>query len=780
MTKRKLASGYEISSDESSNELKAPPPKKSKQFQPPRLSLSTSNVNKTKTHTFNFPTPSTNATPSTAQPKAVTDASQSRAGGSTSMPTPPDRPGVPRAPIPSLSDDEAAVSPTVAKGKNRAPAPVVLEGESSSDEKDQVPHTSIPSGSGAGSSRRLLEQHMNEMSTQLQSIDAQAKQNHREIKEEFGTLKQSIEELRVLFITKAVPSNPTDDKPAAQPVSASGKRMTNPRPTKEFSDLVIKVATEYRSRVGHKETGNARHARKAWDDVTMLNGKPAPHPSFVDSNGNDDYFPKAFADPITGYRQPFPNYDKPMDQQTAWVPTVYERFVSTVPHDNGSVSTMLRGLSDEQILILIHDGPFSTARGNWGKRGKLGNKDEQNSHARREKRSERICEARSLRREEVPALMGAEWDWVYHPGMMSRHVSDDEGNITVERNEGRAQWLTNFYEANDLASRRRSVKPNVVLVAPSIPKLRTRRGGKVTKKLLPIGLCGFSKKFRRENSELFESSEDLLNTRLSTPPDISAFLAKYPKVDEPELEPNTVGLDGEAGDDLREVGAFNTGVEDEGEDADTEEDLEEREPGQPKKLEEPKEPDEPKELDESQTVRQRGPRPKAVGTASLDDHVIDPTLRSTPPAPGAQAQHPVPVPASPPAPAPALALAPAPNVSRAPSIDPPVMRDSWGNPVGTDMPPPPPLQEPDKLNAAPGGVESEGQSKPKRKYTKKKVQPEASANETQGEQEEVIPKKRGRPQGSKNKPKEHAPPGESEAGPPTRKRGPGRPRKVAE
>ncbi|CUA77718.1 hypothetical protein RSOLAG22IIIB_12792 [Rhizoctonia solani] len=97
-----------------------------------------------------------------------------------------------------------------------------------------------------------------------QSIDAQAKQNHREIKEEFGTLKQSIEELRILFITKAVSSNPNNDKPAAQPVSSSGKRTTNPRPTKEFSELIIKIATEYRSRVGHKETGNVViNARKA-------------------------------------------------------------------------------------------------------------------------------------------------------------------------------------------------------------------------------------------------------------------------------------------------------------------------------------------------------------------------------------------------------------------------------------------------------------------------------------------------------------------------------------
>ncbi|KDN38398.1 hypothetical protein RSAG8_09492, partial [Rhizoctonia solani AG-8 WAC10335] len=228
---------------------------------------------------------------------------------------------------------------------------------------------------------------------------------------------------------------------------------------------------------------------------------------------------------------------------------------------------------------------------------------------------------------------------------------------------------------------------------------------------------------------------------LSNAPAIGAFLDKYPK-DESDSEAEAEEAGGESyndlvasgdRDDAEGMGVFDAPVEIEenGEDADTEEPM----PGKP---EEPEE-----ELDE----------PSASG---------------------------VPIPA----PAPALVRPP----TGSPLVDTLVMHSSWGNPVGADMPPPPEIPQQVDSSVAPEGEEP---AKPTQKSRRKKVQPEGAVDEAQSQLQEDAPvqKKRGRPTGSKNKPKATTEaesttetqnePASQSAAPPVQPKKRGRPPKVA-
>jgi hypothetical protein len=88
-------------------------------------------------------------------------------------------------------------------------------------------------------------------------------------------------------------------------------------------------------------------------------------PYFEDEHGEPDTLPGQFIDPDTNYCQPYPHWKASLIKQLAWIPTYILRFRSTIPNDRSDLSNMLRGLSDEQIVILLHDGPFKSAQTAW-------------------------------------------------------------------------------------------------------------------------------------------------------------------------------------------------------------------------------------------------------------------------------------------------------------------------------------------------------------------------------------------------------------------------------
>jgi hypothetical protein len=88
-------------------------------------------------------------------------------------------------------------------------------------------------------------------------------------------------------------------------------------------------------------------------------------PPFHDKNGAPDVFPALFTNPETGYCQPYPDWTSKLTKQAEWVPTYLARFKNTIPNNGSALSAVLRGLSDEQIIAYMHDGPFMTSRNMW-------------------------------------------------------------------------------------------------------------------------------------------------------------------------------------------------------------------------------------------------------------------------------------------------------------------------------------------------------------------------------------------------------------------------------
>ncbi|KEP47372.1 hypothetical protein V565_157890 [Rhizoctonia solani 123E] len=545
MPKRNIAGGYSLSSDDSGDEPEVQSASKKRKYEPPRLSVSTPSVNKANPPPFNFPKPPTTTTPkasgsTSTQPKHPIGGEQTFGGALPSMPTPANAPSLLNIPIVPPSDTPVPTPITNIKGKGRAPLPA------ESDE-DSVPDTSVPSGSGAGASRQLLEQRIDEMSERLQTLETRNDERHRETQDQLTTIMKAVEGLHVLLsIARAPalsPSEPVLGGPNAPSEASAMNPKINPPLTPELSTLIMSVVGGFPSRVGKKVTGDQdnnskkKYAREVFWATFSINGLNELRPPFLDANGRVDYFPEEFVDLKTGYKQPFPDWGEPMTQQMVWVPTLLWRWKAMIPHDTGPTSTMLRNMSDEEALIFLHDGPFKSARNEWGKKKYTKDQlDDMRSNARQDRRAESKSLIRSLFRPEVPAITGPEHDWLFHSGMVSRDVSDNEGEIEVHRNEGIALWVTSFNEAADTAHqkgltkyRHPRKKKKVVLVPTHIPQLERGKGRH--KKIVPIAICAFSKKLRRSQPELFKSSTHLINSSIQVAPDILAFLEKYPKED---------------------------------------------------------------------------------------------------------------------------------------------------------------------------------------------------------------------------------------------------------
>lgn len=127
----------------------------------------------------------------------------------------------------------------------------------------------------------------------------------------------------------------------------------------------------------------------------MLNIQAAKsiRPYFEDEYGEPDTLPEQFIDPETKYCQPYPHWKAPLTKQAAWVPTYILRFRSTISNDQSDLSILLRNLSDEQIIVLLSDGPFKSAQTAWRDLKKTDQELEaMRSNARRYQRAERVRE----------------------------------------------------------------------------------------------------------------------------------------------------------------------------------------------------------------------------------------------------------------------------------------------------------------------------------------------------------------------------------------------------
>lgn len=74
-----------------------------------------------------------------------------------------------------------------------------------------------------------------------------------------------------------------------------------------------------------------------------------------------------------------------------------------------------------------------------------------------------------------------------------------------------------------------------------------------------MAICGLSKSWREENAEEVKKYGHLLNSKITTKPDISTFLAKYPMTDNHTDHKGGKDRDGSSGDASKEGGEYPAG-----------------------------------------------------------------------------------------------------------------------------------------------------------------------------------------------------------------------------
>ncbi|CCO33671.1 hypothetical protein BN14_07756 [Rhizoctonia solani AG-1 IB] len=301
----------------------------------------------------------------------------------------------------------------------------------------------------------------------------------------------------------------------------------NPSPTSELARIVSRVVASQKDRIGKKKGGNEEnslkdHTRRSWYATIQVESSSEIRVYFEHKNGEPDTLPVFFANPLTGYRRPHPHWKKSLTSQLEWIATYIERFRAMIPNNNSELSSLLRGLSDEQIVILLHDGPFKTAV---------------TSNEHRKHRA--ACKAKVRRSyiSDIPSLRGPDWEYLTHPGYMSPEESDSEGHVVTMRPTHRATWVNNLFGAVRSAEIKRGAQTSdlVVVDAPlSIPKLE--QCNSVSNTILRIPICGLRKAWREENEKELQESANLINFGLTVKPFIDSFLSEHPVDVKPDID----------------------------------------------------------------------------------------------------------------------------------------------------------------------------------------------------------------------------------------------------
>ncbi|QRV92675.1 hypothetical protein RhiJN_20693 [Ceratobasidium sp. AG-Ba] len=385
-----------------------------------------------------------------------------------------------------------------------------------------------------------LERQINDLSNGLEAHMTSTSERHQRTDDKITYLTTIVEKL--ISDRPAQPQGVTSGPPPTLPSAAPPNPIvfTNPSPTAELGRIVSKVCSEARLRVGKRkagpeENGVKDHIRTQFYQMVHIRSAKEIRPYFVDQFGKPDTLPSQFADPKTGYIDPCPYWPGTLAMQLEWLPTFLFRVRATIPNNQSDLSTALRDLSDEQIIVYLHDGVYKTCQTTWRDAKKTPEEIEMGrSVARQYQQRERKGAARGRQIQAIPSLQGPEWAYLSHSGYVSAEESDGEGGLIVKRPDYRPQWEINLYSAIDVAenmqarpnSNRRSVPRRIELVSRPIPQLQRGTGGGKT--FVQVPLCAFNKSWQARNVDLLQKSAYLVNMKIVNKPDINAFLDKYP------------------------------------------------------------------------------------------------------------------------------------------------------------------------------------------------------------------------------------------------------------
>ncbi|KAF8598962.1 hypothetical protein BDV93DRAFT_560861 [Ceratobasidium sp. AG-I] len=571
MSKRKvMAGGYEESSDDFQPELGESPPRASKRplpapYAPPRLTA----ASKSGLGTFQLP--------------GTIGLARLPLPASRHASLPPNRnlslPGSRAASLSASSSRRSTPVVESVRSTGNTPklgeldlGPDLARGGLDDASKPNIEPVSTSHKANGRRSTLLLERQINELTESFEKYKDASETRYKSSEGHLTRILDAINHLDPASLGLLTSRAPTPFLTTS--LNQVKPTFSNPIATPELIAVVSKVVSEARSRVGKKKGGAddnscKEHARNTFYRMLGITVASDIRPYFEDEYGEPDTLPTQFTDPDTKYCRPYPHWKTPLIKQTAWVPTYILRFKTTIPNDLSELSTMLRSLSDEQILILLNDGPFKSACAAWRNAKKTDLEIEaMRSSARRYQRCDRKAIVRAMHIRLIPSLQGSEWEYLSQPGYMSQDESDEEGKLVTMRPTHRARWETNLFEAIQVAEREKAkarpglcprIQPSrIQLVRRSIPHLERGTGsGKAT---IRIALCSFSKSWREANPDEIQKNAHLLNMKEVVKPDINDFLAKYPmpEVDSGESVKDEPKLD-EASDS--ELWAFGTQVE---------------------------------------------------------------------------------------------------------------------------------------------------------------------------------------------------------------------------
>ncbi|KAF8604449.1 hypothetical protein BDV93DRAFT_507761 [Ceratobasidium sp. AG-I] len=200
---------------------------------------------------------------------------------------------------------------------------------------------------------------------------------------------------------------------------------------------------------------------------------------FTDKNNKPDTLPVQFVDPVTGYCQPYPHWRAALNKQLSWIPTYILCFRKTISADNTEGSQILCCLTNKQIVMLLHDGPFKSAQTKWRDSQKTAMEiAEMQALARRHARAYWTSVSHHSHVSNIESLKGLKYGYLYQPGYVSPEGSGKKKDI------------------------------------------------------VHIAACGISKAWHKKYSTDFENGAYLINNKASTNPDINNFLDQHPPLHE--------------------------------------------------------------------------------------------------------------------------------------------------------------------------------------------------------------------------------------------------------
>ncbi|CUA78385.1 hypothetical protein RSOLAG22IIIB_07045 [Rhizoctonia solani] len=153
-------------------------------------------------------------------------------------------------------------------------------------------------------------------------------------------------------------------------------------------------------------------------------------PEFYYKHGQPDYFPAQFTS-NDSYCKPYAHWDESFAANHHWFVAFITPWRSMIPPEGSEFAAACKKFTDRQILVLLHDGPFSPLSQAWKRENDPeqaeGNKPEKNAKKRDTGRKDSKMVKRQQYRPEIPQVAGPGWEAAWSRRVVSPEGTDDEG-----------------------------------------------------------------------------------------------------------------------------------------------------------------------------------------------------------------------------------------------------------------------------------------------------------------------------------------------------------------